>query len=392
MRERETPPRSGTPSVSEVSPSTELARSIAAVGLPGVDQADGRLEVPVDRWPGVLDRLIHQRLTGIAVSGVKAGQLELHEQGRLELFDAHRRAMVLVVGLERKLLEITGALEKEGVDALALKGAAFAHTFYPSPTWRTYGDVDVLVRTDDWRTACGVLSSLGFRRLVPEPRPGFDERFGKGATHEDGDGYQVDLHRTLALGPFGLWLEPDGLFAGTAELAIGGRTLRRLDDTLSLLHACMHASLGRKEPLLMPLRDVLQITWSGRVDWAALEDHARRWRLSGPVSYALRTSSTTLHTRLPNEARSCATARVGYLERSVLTAYTSGRRDAGGTSLTTLVAIHGARARAAYLRALLFPDREFLAARTGGSGSYRRRWHVPMAWLRNLGSARGRPK
>jgi hypothetical protein len=365
-----------------------LARRIASLGLPGTSSWESTLEIPTDRWPGLLDLLTRQRLTGFAVAGVVDKAISLDPQGQSELFDAHRRAMVLVLGLERKLLQVTDSLVEAGVESVALKGAALAHTYYPSPTWRSYGDVDILVRSRDWRTACTVLSRLGFRRLLPEPRPGFDERFGKGATHEDGEGFQVDLHRTLALGPFGLWLEPDRLFDHTMDLTIGERTLRRLDDSLSLLHVCMHASLGRREPLLMPLRDVLQIANSQRVDWFEFEDYSRRWRLNGPVSHALRTASAALDTELPNEAVRLASVPVRYLERRILTVYTSGRRDAGGTSVAALAAIHGAGAKAAYLRALLFPDREFLAARTGGRGSYPRRWYVPVAWLRRRRSSR----
>src|SRR5437879_3101885 len=82
---------------------------------------------------------------------------------------------------------------------------------------------------------------LGFTRPRPEPRPGFSERFGKAATHRGVDGLELDLHRTLVVGPFGLWLEPDELFEHAILFHLWGRELRRLDDTALVLHACLNA-------------------------------------------------------------------------------------------------------------------------------------------------------
>lgn len=359
-----------------------LVRRAAAIGLPGLDGTEAPLDVPQELWPHLRRHLVTQRLTGIAVGGITTERLRLHPDGREELFEDHRRAMVLVLALERKLLQVVSEVERAGVGVVLLKGPALAHSYYPSPAWRSYGDLDLLVRARDWRVACAVVSELGFHRLIPEPRPGFDERFGKGASHEDGEGFQVDLHRTLTLGPFGLWLQPDELFERTLEMEIGGRKLQRLDDASSLLHVCIHASLGRKKPLLMPLRDVLQVAWSGRVDWAQLRSDARRWRLNGPVGHALRTAAVTLGVELPDEATPSTSAKVGYLERRALAAYTTERRDMGGTVVTSLLAIRGVRGKSAYVRALVFPDRGFLAHRLGKRASYRLRWRIPLSWIR----------
>jgi len=352
---------------------------VAAIGLPATLE-EAPLEVPRELWPDVLGRLIDQRLTGIAVAGVTSGRLHLDPAGRSELLDAHRRAMVLVLGLERKLRELAEAFEAAGVEVVVLKGPALARVHYPSPSWRPYGDLDLLIRTRDWRSACGLLAELGFRRLLPEPRPGFDERFGKGAAHEDDEGFQVDLHRTLAPGAFGLWIEPDRLFGRTAPLDVGVGTLRRLDDTAQFLHACLHAALGRRDPRLIPLRDVLQLAWSGLVDWDTLDADARTWRLAGPIRYALRVAAARLGVGLPDEAVPASTAEVGYVERRVLAAYTTRLRDAGGTALSAMLAIRGLGAKASYVRALAFPSEEFLVARGGGTRWSRLR--IPISWVR----------
>jgi hypothetical protein len=365
------------------------AGRLAAFGLPG--GSSEAVEIPEPAWPALLRFVIRQRITGLASAGVRAGSLRLAEAQRDELAEHHREAMAMVLLLQHLTLEVSSAMEDAGVPAVVLKGAAIATSFYPDPSWRSYGDLDLLVSVADWSAACHTLTSLGFGRITPEPRPGFDERFGKGASFEDARGLQVDLHRTLALGPFGLWIDTEALLEGTTRFTMRGASLRRLDDTNALIHACVHAALGRERPLLVPLRDVLQIAWSGRADQEVLSARVRDWRLIAPVSYALKTAAETLAAPLPVTLQDLRRIRAGAIERRALQAYTTDRRRRGGMSLSTLWAIPGIRPRAAYVRALLFPDRKFLDARAGdGSGSLRSRLMIPMRWALGRIQARRR--
>lgn len=351
-----------------------LGRRIAGFGLPR-GGAQAPVEVPPPLWPSLLTHLTRQRFLGVAAAAARAGFLRIQESDQEELFRGHREAMLVVLLLERRLLGVVGAMRSAGIEPVVLKGAALAHAFYPDPSWRSYGDVDLLVRAEDWTAACSVLSDLGYRRLIPEPRPGFDRRFGKGATHQDADGIQVDLHRTLTLGPFGLWMDPAELFRATAEFAVGETGLRRLGDTFVLLHACVHAAVGRRRPLLVPLRDVLQVAWSGGVDWDELREASSRWRLRGPLALGLRLAAETLEAELPPEAGALLSPRLGRLERRALEAYTTDRRDRGGLALATLWAVPGVRGKVAYLWSLAFPTPSFLRAREkDGRGGYRARW------------------
>jgi hypothetical protein len=268
------------------------------------------------------------------------------------------------------------------VQFVVLKGPALAHTFYPDPSWRFFGDLDLLVRGDDWRRAVGILEGLGYRRKLPEPRAGFDEQFGKAAELRREKGIEVDLHRTLVIGPFGMWVEPNLLFEGTTNFQLWGRTLTRLNDSQLMLHACMHASLGWWPPLKVPVRDVAQVANYGQVDWDALADRAARWKLRAVVRHALQMASETLGVVLPDGAGRAAAQSPTRMESRALLSYVNGRRDQGGTAIWTLRAIRGLRGKAAYLRALVLPDRKFLAVRTGSSrGSYWHRWAVPIHWV-----------
>lgn len=366
-----------------VLPEAPLAASeVRWIAASGTGVGDDVVRVPPGRWPTVRSGLVFHRLTGLGVAAWEAGQLELAPEQAQQLLDDHRSAMLLALALERRLLRLVTAFEGAGVRAVVLKGTAVANALYPDPSHRPFGDLDLLVSVADWQTACATLRASGFDRDLPEPRRGFDERFGKAATHSDGDGFQVDLHRTLVLGPFGLWLDPEELLGHTETFVLAGRTMERLDRTGLLLNAALHAGLGASPPLLLPLRDVVQAARDPGVDWDRLERWGERWRLSAALSFAFGTVERRLGVALPPPARRMAARVPRRGELRVIRAYTKHRR-AGGVALSATRAIPGIRGKAAYLFGLLLPSRDFLRARARGTHdrSYRSRWRAPMRWV-----------
>jgi hypothetical protein len=364
-----------------------LASRIAGFGLEGWSAEP--LGVTDRAWSPLLSTLALERLTGLAMAAVDDGWLSLPgDLAEEELLESQGKSMLWSLSLERKLVTLAEVLESARIDVVVLKGPVLAHTLYPDPSWRPFGDLDLLVRTRDWDRTTALLGTLGMRRRLPEPRPGFDKRFGKAAAFIDRDGAEVDLHRTLTPGPFGLWIDTDELVDRAVSFEIGGRRLRRLDDTAVLLHASMHASLGWRPPLLWTLRDVAESARSGRVDWRDLGALAARWRVSAVLAHAFRATRSTLGAKLPAEAASFATATPRRRERRLLESYTTDRRRRGGTALATVQALPDLRSRASYVWAMLVPNREFMATRTGSPRpSYLRRWGVPLRWLGRRGSA-----
>jgi Uncharacterised nucleotidyltransferase len=357
-----------------------LLNSIASVGLAARDQRTRA--IAADYWPALRSRILGHRLTGLALHACELGVLKLPEENHTELRGLHRDAMALALRLEASLIEVAEALGRAGVDVTILKGPAVAHGYYPDPGWRPFSDLDLLVGEGHWTAATETLTRMGFERELPEPRAGFDVNFGKAVTWRSGP-IGIDLHRTLAAGPFGLWMKPDELRARREEFTLGGEIFERFDATGLLLHACVHASLGWRPPLLLPLRDVLQIASAGTIDWTRVRAWSERWRLNAVLQHSFTTASGVLGASLPGPAQSFLELPVATKELRALEAYTTDRRRRGGTALATIQAIPGLRRRARYARSLLLPERAFLRARAndGESASYVRRWMTPANWL-----------
>jgi hypothetical protein len=358
-------------------------RHVASFGLDGTS-TDPSIHPDEEDWPAFLGAIVHHRLSGFAVAAAEHGALTLGADQRAELLDRHREAMLCALALERNLVALASALEDAEVGFVVLKGPAVAHTCYPDPSLRPFGDIDVLVATNRFGAACEVLARLGYRRSFVDPRPGFAARFGKGAAHVGPDGLEVDLHRLLADGPFGYWVEHDTIVRATETFELAGRRFSRLDDTAIVLHACMHAVLGGRSPTLLQLRDVAQLSRRDGVRWDLLAAWGRRWHLRAVLIRALDLVDQRLGDHaLPGEAHDLRRSlRASMHEERALEAFAQGG-SRGGRALASLRALPGIRNKAAFAGALMFPRREFLEARTGSRGlaGYVERWRVPLGWL-----------
>ncbi len=268
-----------------------LAVAAARHGLPGarpveVDVAGG--------WTSAVGALEAQRLVGAARVLVADGGADPTPEGADALAEAHARLVHRDLALERELLVSLEEWEVDAVHARVLKGVAVAHLDEVDPSLRSFGDVDLLVRAADVDAVVGRAVALGAVRSYPEPRPGFDRRFGKGVNLVRPSGLSIDLHRSLALGPFGLAIRADDLFGSSQSFTLAGTRLRALDRVHRWLHACYHAALGSATPPLVSLRDVaLTLPVDRRATEAALAT-AHTWRGELVVAEAVRLTVATL--------------------------------------------------------------------------------------------------
>lgn len=345
-----------------------LATALAADGLAG-----SRLTLPdkpLDNaaWPGLLTVVDEQRLPGFLLQAINNGRMPVTAEQLDAASVLHRDAMGVALHLERTLLKTVEALERSGIPTRVLKGPAVAHLVYRDPSLRAFYDVDLMIPAADFERALDVLGREGCTRQQRRLGPGYDARFGKGASLVANGGWEVDLHRTFVGGRFGLGIQLDDLFATSSPFRLGGRTLQALGPEESFLHACYHAAIGDPVPRLMTLRDIAEMLLRTSLDldrirglcgaWGGLPVMARAVRLTWETFGLADLTALSVWAERYKPTRS---------EERAVRAYTT-KRSGGGQALTSLGAIPGVRSKVMFIRAVVLPEREFL------SGSPRRAW------------------
>jgi len=336
---------------------TALCRDVASTGLRSV----APFSCPEDLWPGVLERIQTDRLAGLALESMRRGELLATSPQRDHVRTVHERTMRWCLRLESRLGAVHAALRTAGIPALVLKGASLAHLDYEDASLRVFRDLDILVPSDALEAALGAAASIGFRPMQREPRPGFQSRFGKGRSTTDDRGVEIDLHRTLAAGPYGVLLPMDSVWGSAEPFRIGGLDLRAPDRTWRFVHACLHAVITGRGDRLWILRDVAQLHNDPRLDPESVRRLAADARAEPVVALAIQTVRRGLGVGGPMEEWAAARA-ASRREVRLIRVYEPGRSE-GARALATLRMMPGVSDRLRLVRSLLVPEGDFLAGR-----------------------------
>lgn len=199
--------------------------------------------------------LTDDRLTMIAVDLAERGRL-LASSAATELLHDHAvLAAQRSVALEARCGAIVELFDHEGIATRVLKGLAVAQLDYPDWALRLTSDIDLLVKGDDIHRAIDQLAEFGFERRFDEPFDGFDATLGKGAALEGPNRFVIDLHRTLALGYYGVRLPVDLLWGKSDHVDMAGVRACVFPKAERFTHAAMHLALA-PHPRMMHFLDL----------------------------------------------------------------------------------------------------------------------------------------
>jgi hypothetical protein len=353
------------PALSQASGS--VLPAVAAYGLAGTLTDFPRAPLGERAWAQAVRDVFLQRVPGFLLAAIAEGAMPATDEQWEQAVGLHNDSMTIAVHLERLLLDTVGLFRSADVEYRVLKGSALAHLDYPDPALRSFGDVDVLVPAESFDTAVRVVAAQGSRRQFATPNRDFDHRFAKGASFITADGRDLDLHRTFVSGPFGLTVGLPDLFASSSPFEVGGENLLALGPEDRFLHACFHAALGDIPPRLLALRDVVQILLYTPFSVDAVRERATRWRAEPVVARAVSLAWETL--RIADAVPLSVWAgryRLDREQQRSLRVYTDHLSTYSAQAVSALWALPTLSERVAYARAMLFPDRAYLAERDRG--------------------------
>jgi hypothetical protein len=346
---------------------------IASSGLPS---SHPQPEAPLspDDWRSTVWLAQAHRMTGLLLGAIEAGDFPATSTQRGQLEGLHAEVLSVVLLIERSLLQAVTKLDACGIPYRVLKGSALSHLLYPDSSMRVYGDVDLLIPGDVFDRALKALSELGFKRTAPEIRPGFDRRFGKGATLERDDGLQLDIHRTLVMGPYGLMAAPSILFEGRSPFLVGGLEMSGLSNEGYTLHAAYSVALSDVRPRPVLMRDLVELVLHKSTDYKQLLRMAAAWRGLAVVArgVSLAWSALGITTSAPLADWASAYKPSGP-ELRLMRSYLSSERVYALSAWDAMRELPTIDERLAFAGALLLPSRAYREYRGTTPGAWVRR-------------------
>jgi len=175
------------------------------------------------------------------------------------------------------LAELLAELEQQGIRALALKGAALAHTVYPQVGLRPMRDLDILVAPTDLAQARATLVRLGYREEAESSAPPDHHHLPPLGRLQNGLHISVEIHHRIF--PSTRHYRPLGyaeLSASAFVFSLQGRPAYTLSLEDTLWHIYRHAA---GPPLLsIPFKliyaaDIVSLVekYADQIDWDRLE-------------------------------------------------------------------------------------------------------------------------
>lgn len=368
----------------------DLTCAVAATGLVGAARQFPSEPLGDVRWRALLAQTKFHKMQGLLAAAVRSGALPATPSQHDEVLSAHAAAMELCLQLESDLLDLVEPFERVGVELRVLKGPSFAHLDYSDPSQRSFGDLDLLVRSEQYEMAVGALADGGYRRAFDELRSGFDRRFGKGANFTGPDGQRaIDVHRTFVMGPFGLALRLGDLWSTAETFRIAGRSFMALDADQRFLHACFHAAIGNARTRLVPLRDLAGMLQREHrpVDLPRVRALSTSWQSDIVLARAVTLAWDAFGLDDTELSRWAAARAPTAVEERSLRTYLDPDMGYAARCYAALAMIRGPREKAAFVRALAFPDRHYGAGRHTGRW---RRWRNAARQISRLYGRRSR--
>lgn len=341
-----------------------LSTLLLAVAVHGFGSGPALPTSPVgdDEFVKLLALAQRDRLLGAVAHAVFDGMFPVTQDQYRSLADMHAQWLRHSLMVERLLLRVAGCFEREGIEFRVIKGAAISRLLYSDPSWRVFGDLDLLIPSDRFDDAVHLATTeLGGTQPVPELRPGFDHQFGKEALIRI-DGIELDLHRTFVTGAFGLTIDLDRLFDGGTAFRVSGHSFTALSADALFLHCCYNLALGDHPVRLCSLRDLLLARQELDVDLDAVMRLAHDWRATAVLQRAAEIVVEALGRPYAHDLSRLAAISVPRSEAWLLRSYLTSARSYS-RPLASLVVIPGIRARLRYALALMSPSEAYLDSR-----------------------------
>jgi hypothetical protein len=295
-------PESGNP----IQPEWTLLLACCASQTPQtLDRIRTMLQQPV-RWASVIaladqhgtTSLLYECLARIGeeIPGDEIRPLKQRYQTNL-----HKALLVA-----KELIRILERLEVLGVEVMPYKGVALAETVYGDIALRQPGDIDLLIRPEDWPRIKDAVRELGYTPHAPlsaaEERAYL--RSGYECAFDSATGRNL-LEVQWALQPrfYAVDIDMEGLFQRAVTVTVAGRRMKTPSPEDLLLVLSLHAAKHVWNRLIW-LCDIARIVNLPNLDWDRILSQARELGIVRILGVTLLLANCLLETAIPTAVES----------------------------------------------------------------------------------------
>jgi hypothetical protein len=183
-------------------------------------------------------------------------------------------------------LQCVRAIDAAGIPAVYLKGFANAHTLYPDPDLRLFGDLDILVRQPDLGRVIGLLTVRGFTFRPDGLQPwGFQAEGSFVPFASADDSCNLDLHLVPDGPPIDRALTTERVFRNARRITAGSLTFSAPSLEHTLVLCLSNAAKDKLGPFAVrKLVDLLRLLGTdAALDWTEITALLVGGRLLGPA-------------------------------------------------------------------------------------------------------------
>jgi hypothetical protein len=266
------------------SPLTPEFRLLLACSGPPPARPIAQLCDEITRWDEFLALVRRHQVPALACEALRGEQIPGHVRKELKTLRASACAQALHTAAE--LARLIRAFAAEGIAVIPLKGVMLSIQIYGDPATRHPGDLDVLVKPEDFDQAGELLASLGYRSKLSRPMQNLLRTHSYECSYwHDRLQLQVEVHWTLEMWTPSQISELWTHFRTTSWM---GTSIQHLEGDALLLFLCDHGT-KHKWSRIKWLSDVALLLSKNRDSpWNALFEMAARFDLEQALAETAR--------------------------------------------------------------------------------------------------------
>jgi hypothetical protein len=283
-----------------------LLAACSVVARPkNLDSVRSRLAGPIN-WASLLDLAEQHGVVPLLCQVLSSIENEVPAEPMLSLKQSYHTNLRKSLILAGELIRVLDRIDALGVEVMPYKGLTLAETMYGNMALRQTGDIDLLIRPQDFLQIKNAVRELGYMPHMPlfetEERAylisGYECAFDCSAGRN-----LLELQWALQPRLYAVDTDMDALFRRAVPATVAGRKVKTLshEDMLVVLavHAAKHV-WGR----LIWLCDIAQIVNLPSLNWDWIADQASELGIARILSITLQLTSTLLRAPLPPSVES----------------------------------------------------------------------------------------